>query len=82
MFDAAGKVNSGIQRGSFYFVGSYDQCYMVEPRINVGDVIGNVNMTSSRSFGTKFCRADFTIPDNLIEALNVVSKLHVHTIYK
>lgn len=73
MFDAAGKLNSGLQRGSFYFVGSYDQCYKVKPEINAGDVIGNVTQTTSRRFGTKFCRADISIPDSLVEALNVVS---------
>lgn len=75
MFDAAGKPNPGIQRGAFYFVGSYDQCYLIEPALNAGDVIGNVTVMSSRQFGTKFCRADLTIPQSLIDALNVVSYL-------
>lgn len=71
--DAAGKINSGIQRGSFYFVGSYDQCYMIEPEIHAGEVLGNVTVPSSRSLGTKFCRADIAIPESLIKSLNVVS---------
>lgn len=72
VLDALGKPTSGIERGSFYFVGSYDQCYQIEPRISRGDVIGSVKQTQSREFGTRFCRADIAIPDTFIDSLNVV----------
>ncbi|XP_052270668.1 O-acyltransferase like protein-like isoform X1 [Dreissena polymorpha] len=71
MIDATGKPNAGLQRGSFYFLGSYDQCYQIKPEIKAGDVIGGVNVTSSRSFSTKFCRANIPIPDSFVESLHV-----------
>ncbi|XP_053379879.1 O-acyltransferase like protein-like isoform X2 [Mercenaria mercenaria] len=71
MLDALGKPASGIERGHFYFVGAYDQCYQTKPHIDSGDVIGNVKQTMSRDFGTRFCRTDITIPQSFIDSLHV-----------
>lgn len=64
MLDAQGKPVPGIERGAFYFVGSYDQCYMVKPHVETE--------TGSRDFSTRFCRMDIAIPDSIINNLNVV----------
>ena len=69
MFDATGKIESGIQKGHFYFIGSYDQCYDAKPTVETEYAGGFI---SSRTFGTHFCRADIGIPDSLIKSLNVV----------
>lgn len=71
MLDALGKPASGIERGYFYFTGSYDQCYQIKPHIGSGDVIGSVKQTQSRDFSTRFCRADITIPQSFIDSLHV-----------
>ena len=72
MVDATGKPNAGIERGSFYFVGSYDECYMAKPEIHKGDVIGGKEYPRTRTFDPRFCRVDITIPTNLIDSLGVV----------
>ncbi|XP_052820241.1 uncharacterized protein LOC128246073 [Mya arenaria] len=71
MIDADGKPAAGIFRGHFYFVGSYDECYLVEPIIKAGDVIGGQKRTSSSSFDTRFCRVDIAIPEDFIDSLHV-----------
>ena len=76
MFDATGKVESGVQKGHFYFIGSYDQCYDAKPQVEKHyDVAGGI--TRVRTFGTRFCRADIKISDELIKSLNVVSVARV-----
>ncbi|XP_052820617.1 O-acyltransferase like protein-like isoform X2 [Mya arenaria] len=71
MIDADGKPSAGILRGSFYFVGSYDECILVKPSIKAGDVIGGKKRTSSSSFNTRFCRIDIAIPKKIIDSLHV-----------
>ncbi|KAL4220888.1 hypothetical protein ACF0H5_019154 [Mactra antiquata] len=63
MFDAQGKIESGVERGAFYFVGSYDQCYRVNPVID--------SDTTYREFKTRFCRVDIAITQSLIDSLNI-----------
>ena len=74
VFDATGKIESGIQKGHFYFIGSYDQCYDARPKVEKHYAVAG-GTTITRTFGTRFCRADIKISDALIEALNVVRLL-------
>ena len=71
VFDATGKIESGVQKGHFYFIGTYDQCYEARPKVETTYAGG---LTSARTFGTHFCRADINIPDSLIKSLNVVRR--------
>ena len=74
VFDATGKIESGIQKGHFYFIGSYDQCYDARPKVEKHYAVAG-GTTITRTFGTRFCRADIKISDTLIKALNVVRLL-------
>ncbi|XP_056006339.1 nose resistant to fluoxetine protein 6-like isoform X2 [Ostrea edulis] len=64
MFDAAGKPPTGTLTGNLHFIGSYDQCLGITPNFTgAGDL---------RTTATKYCRATFDIPDNLMASIKAL----------
>ncbi|XP_062587968.1 nose resistant to fluoxetine protein 6-like [Saccostrea cucullata] len=64
MFDATGKLPSGVLRGHMTALGSYESCLEIHGRIPKNIRIGALNKTSSRyprDFDTKYCRATMTL---------------------
>lgn len=67
MFDAVGKPPQGIMKGNLDFIGQYDECLAVKGIINTD---GKSNSTTeSSSFGGRYCRATFNLPDSLMKSI-------------
>ncbi|XP_067659498.1 O-acyltransferase like protein-like [Haliotis asinina] len=71
MFDSFGKPTGGITKGSLYWVGSYDLCMSTKAGLPAGVILGNRTLTTPIKFNGKFCRAQFRLPEKLIESFNV-----------
>lgn len=73
MFDATGKIPSGVLRGHTTSLGSYDSCLAIHGRIPRNIVIGALNKTASRyprEFDTKYCRATMTLDPSVLGGLD------------
>ncbi|KAJ8310945.1 hypothetical protein KUTeg_011505 [Tegillarca granosa] len=67
VFDAVGKPPQGIMKGNLHFIGQYDECLAVKGIINTD---GKSNSTTeSSSFGGRYCRATFNLPDSLMKSI-------------
>uniref|UniRef100_K1RC99 Nose resistant to fluoxetine protein 6 n=1 Tax=Magallana gigas TaxID=29159 RepID=K1RC99_MAGGI len=73
MFDATGKIPSGVLRGHTTSLGSYDSCLAIHGRIPKNIVIGALNKTASRyprEFDTKYCRATMALDPSVLGGLD------------
>ncbi|KAK3102399.1 hypothetical protein FSP39_011136 [Pinctada imbricata] len=69
IFDATGKLPSGVLKGKMSMLGSYDQCMENNVHISAHTVLGGRSKTSPRyprSFKTTYCRATLTIPASIL----------------
>ena len=54
VLDAMGKPSSGLMDGSLKWLGSYDECFAVEAKINVSGEV-------TSPFTGRYCSADFSL---------------------
>lgn len=84
VFDATGKIPSGVLRGHTTSLGSYDSCLAIHGRIPRNIVIGALNKTASRyprEFDTKYCRATMTLDPSVLGGLVSSKSLEINFFY-